>query len=93
MIITGALHVHEEGVGSLHEPLQLVLPGLSHGGGVQQILNELQDRQTDRQNKKINFSNLTSFLALNERITIRVRQKVAAASGIIPPCLLDLWMY
>ena len=40
--ITGALDVHEEGVGTLHEPLKLVPPGLRRGGRVQEILDKLQ---------------------------------------------------
>jgi len=37
---TGALDIHEEGVGRLHETLELVLPGLVLGGGVKEIDGE-----------------------------------------------------
>lgn len=37
---TGALDIHEERVGGLHETLELVLPGLVFGGGVKEIDGE-----------------------------------------------------
>ena len=92
-IITGALHVHEEGVGALHEPLQLVLPGLSDWGGVQQILNELQD--SERTINQLNFTffhdytiEQKSFFAANESAGIEEKREAESSSRIIPPCLL-----
>ena len=42
-VASGALDVHEEGVGVLDEPLQLVLPLLFMVQGVQQVLGKRHD--------------------------------------------------
>ena len=42
-VAAGALDVHEEGVGVLDEPLQLVLPLLFMVQGVQQVLGKRHD--------------------------------------------------
>lgn len=42
---SGALHVHEERVGRLYKPLQLVLLGLDRGVGVKQVTLQSRHRE------------------------------------------------